>query len=157
MPGEIALSILLSPVGVMLAMAVGTAVFARHSWRSATHGDQPDSLAGLFQRDAFADQLRDPKLRHIRARGQKRPVSGPKPASVQQREAMLHQVAAVLRGSERDAELVREATRYLAGEGFVVMADAALAVSTRRQGEIVEIADYEEVKLLPPPTPAKAA
>lgn len=152
-----ALSVILSPVGGMFAAAAGCGLFSLRAWRSATQINNPDALAGLFQRDAFKDQLRDPKLRHIRARGQQRSVQGQSYPDAVQREAMLHQVAAVMRGTERDARIVRQATRYLAGEGFVLMENVAQPTSSENLAEIVEIEDFEEVKLLPPPSTAKAA
>ncbi len=70
---------------------------------------------------------------------------------------MLRQMAAVMRGGERDSSIVRNATRYLAGEGFVLMENVAHARNGEAIAEIVEIDEFEEVKLLPPPSPAKAA
>lgn len=157
MVGEIALSILLSPAGVMLAGAVASGAFAIHAWQSASQSEAPDALAGLFQREAFAEQVHDPKLQHIRARGQQRTVPNQPTIDPNEREALLHQMAAVMRGSERDAGIVRAATRYLAGEGFVLMENVAHGTSGDVIAEVVEIDELEEVRLLPPPSPAKAA
>ena len=157
MVGEIALSILLGPAGVMLVGAAISGVSSIQAWRAVAISAQPDALAGLFRRRDFAEQLRDPKLRHIQARGQQRTVRGQPHLDPRQREAMLHQVAAVMRGSERDAAIVREATRYLAGEGFVILENVARPASRHGADDVVEIVDFEEVKLLPPPSPAKAA
>ncbi len=154
MVGEFALSILLSPVGVMLAGAVASGLYAFHAWRSGSQTEAPDALAGLFQREDFAEQVHDPKLQHIRARGQQRTVQSQPPIDPSEREAMLRRAAAVMRGSERDAGIVRAATRYLAGEGFVLMENVAHA---RSGGVIAEVVEFEEVKLLPPPSPARAA
>ncbi len=157
MTDEIALSVFLSPVGVMLALAIASAVLSVRAWRAVANSARPDALAGLFHRGDFAERVRDPKLRHIQARGQQRTARRQPYLDPRQREAMLHQVAAVMRGTERDDRIVREATRYLAGEGFVILENVAKPARRDDYGDVVEIVDFEEVKLLPPPSPAKAA
>ena len=154
MLGEMALSIILSPVGAMLAGAAASGTIALRAFRSVSLNDEPDALAGLFQREIFADKLRDPSLRHIRARGQQRTVQAETRCDPREREAMLHQVAAVIRGAERDPGIVQEATRYLAGEGFIILEDVAHPASREVFANIVEIGEFEEVKLLPAPVKA---
>lgn len=153
MVGETALSVFLSPVGAMLAGAAASGIYALRAWRSVSQTIQADALAGLFQRDVLADQLSARSLRHLRARGQQRTARDRHTIELHQREAMLNQMAAVMRGGERDGDgdSVRAATRYLAGEGFVQMENVAHARSSGLTEEIVEIEEFEEVKLLPRP------
>ncbi|WP_298465326.1 hypothetical protein [uncultured Erythrobacter sp.] len=148
-------AIVMSPVSVMLAGAVACAAYAVHAYRPSP--SENDALAGLFQREDFESQLREAALLSSHARPPRRTARDRSQENTETREHMLHQIAAVMRGSERDAEVVRETAHYLAGEGFVIIESRAAAITPDDTGEIIPIGDFEEVKLLPPPSPAKAA
>ncbi|MEL6530408.1 MAG: hypothetical protein AAFQ27_10630 [Pseudomonadota bacterium] len=147
----IGLSVVMNPATVMLFGAVISGAFALFAWRSVARQAQPDALSDLFKRRALQDQVRDPKLQRIRARGQRRTVRGGSAFHNNERDAMLHQVAAVMRGTERDAGIVREAKRYLAGEGFVILDRVAEQEPDVILAENVTFCEFEEVKLLPAP------
>ena len=152
-------SIVLSPIGVMLASAVAIGVASVKSWQAGSAVKQPDALAALFKGDTLQDQASDPRLRQIRARGLIRAAQarGREVNGERERERKLREVAAVLRGSERDPGIVQAATRFLQGEGFIILDQAPEPDSTEVAETVAEIGTEEEVKLLAPPSPGQAS
>lgn len=155
--GEIAPMTMLGPVGVMLIGALFSGYLAVKAFRLGEAGGEPDALSGLFERETFEHQVSDPKLRHIRARGLRRTTRANRQSGLRQREKDLNGIAAVLRGSERDPGVVGAATRYLAGEGFIILDHSADTSADKKSARIAEFGEFEEVKLLPAPDASKAA
>ncbi len=156
MLSEIALPIATGPVGVMLIAALASAAYALRAFRPAPNPRDQDNLANLFKRETFHTQMREAALLNAKVRAPRRSARGGHSYSSKSRDEMLHQIAAVMRGAERDSAIVRETAHYLAGEGFIIVDQAAARSDARDDADIIPIGDYEEVKLLPPPAPATA-
>ena len=158
MLGEIALSIVIGPVAMMLAVAC-TAYVLRALRTVPNPGDQ-DTLAGLFKRNTFHTQMREAALLNAKVCAPRCSARGATLDGTRSRDEMLHRIAAVMRGAERDATIIQETAHHLAGEGFIIVYQNASPTAAHEDAEIIPIGDYEEVKLLPPPSAppeAKAA
>jgi len=155
MLGDIALSIASGPASVILISVIACAAYAVWKLQQTRNSSGPDALADLFERDSFQAQMREAALLTGDARSKRRSVRDRKWGQTNARDQMLHQIAAVIRGAERDARIVIETTHYLAGEGFIIIADSPQKQPIDDGQDIIPIGEFEEVKLLPPP-PAQA-
>lgn len=72
----------------------------------------------------------------------------------------LEQLAAAIRAMHADPDAYEDEAEYLAGEGFVIVDHQPELASATKDGEVVSLADFEDVdelKLLAAPSQAKAA
>ncbi|MEM8724433.1 MAG: hypothetical protein AAGE86_02825 [Pseudomonadota bacterium] len=151
MLSENALSIIVGPVGAMLIAAIISAAYAVWILRTAANPREQDGLADLFKHETFKTQIREAALLNANVRSPRRSVRAGRAEQSRSRDEMLHQIAAVMRGSERDASVAQETASYLAGEGFIIVEEVRSPFEPHDDADIIPICDFEEVKLLPPP------
>ncbi len=152
--GEALNSDMISLTIACVALAVAAAIFALG--RRPQHRE-PYTLADLLNPDTLKDEaLRANAATPDSRRWSRASTDGDREAAIRKAEE-LEQLAAAIRAMHNEPDAYSEEAEYLAGEGFVIVDHDPAVTENSDAGEVVTIADFEDVKLLASPSRSKAA
>ena len=146
MLGNSAIEALQGPLGLMLVGVLVVAALVWAAWGAGRRSSRNDALIELLKRERLAATTASGLPYERTKRGPRRAVRKPLRGQIEDRERQLQQVAAVLRGGERDDRLVRAARSYLAKEGMV-MADPDTPVEAKTPTSATEASAETESKV----------